>query len=199
MEENNIKISKNFNEYIKQIEKCNRTSPFESSYQRIIENLLNDIIVDDEVELIVSAEFPRYNTNVHRVTQYKFEGNASPDLLLAKNFCYYNADSKGVLKVENKSVEVRAFIEVKAAGKIKIKKNDVYIDTLDKEQLATYLEYQNCEKLIFTDGYIWIFYENCNSVEYFSKIFVLYSDNEWKNEVDWYDFIDYLKYFVNLS
>lgn len=166
-----------FNNYIEDIEFYKRTSPFESSYQRVIENVLKDVLVDTGIELIVSDKFRRCNTKKHCVTQYKDEKTASPDLMLAKNFSYYNK------KKQDKKVKFYAYVEIKIPGNIKINdKSELVYNQHDKKQLQRYLLHDSGHKIIFTDGYSWIFYHNDLQT---NEKFLLYKNKLWdSNEWD---------------
>lgn len=137
--------------YKKRIDFYTRTSPFELSYQRIIESLLETILENTGIEVIVSDRFARNGTQRHLVNAYKEKGTASPDLILAKKFSYLNTSDAQYI----------AFVEVKQPQHIKLNQDqNIVLNSHDSKQLAGYLAHQKIHKLIFTDCHIWAFYHN---------------------------------------
>lgn len=143
----------NYIDYVKGIEKCNITSPLESSYQEVLSSFFKDELKDKKIDVIVSKDFPGNSTLYHCTDGYKKPGTASPDLILAKNFYYYNLDDKTLPEVD-----YYALVEVKKPNTIKINGQFITLKSHDENQLKTYLEHPSINKLIFTDGYAWVFY-----------------------------------------
>jgi len=149
----------NYFDYVNGMEKCTRTSPFESSYQELVGRFIEDELINTKIDVVVSKDFPRKCTKNHCTSGYKQPGTASPDLILAKNFSYYNLDDKNLSKVE-----YYALVEMKIPNTIKIEKGSISLTLHDENQLKTYLHHPSIDKLIFTDGYTWVFY--CKEFNY---------------------------------
>lgn len=161
-----------YENYVKGIEKCNRTSPFESSYQDTIKLVFEAALKDTGIETIISHKFSRKCTKIHCSNGYKIPGTASPDLILAENFVYHNTANKNLIRPQ-----YHALVEVKSPNAIKIEDGKIKINLHDKNQLETYLEHPDINKLIFTDGYTWIFYYKTLLP---MKIIKLRDGNTWK-------------------
>lgn len=191
MEKNSLKARYTYKEYKDDIKMYHTTSPFESSFQRVIEDVLKDIIRNTKIDVIISDKFRRYSTKKHSVTEYKVEGTASPDLLLAENFKYYNL--KKDVMTDNNTI-FHAYVEVKIPGTIKINRNNrICYTTHDRMQIHTYLKHTNGYKVIFTDGYTWIFYNNCFKPK---RIIRLYEEKQWCDKERWRSLYSFLEAFI---
>jgi hypothetical protein len=165
--------SMSYDDYVKGIEECNRTSPIESSYQYIIKKVFDAILKNTNIEAINSMDFPRECTKRHCHYGYKIINTSSPDLILAENFIYHNRINKNLVKPK-----YHALVEIKIPNAIKITDNkNIRINKKDEEQLNTYLTHPNINKLIFTDGYTWIFFEDFKH----KKIVNLRDGMKWKH------------------
>ena len=182
-----------YDEYVNDIKYFLDTSPFESTFQRVVENALKDTIKAENIQLIISDKFPRCHTERHCVSAYKENETASPDLLLAKNFIYANSKKKGELDKSLSKTEIYVYIEVKMPGEVKVKNGNIAYNAHDKNQIETYLNYSNNGRVIVTDLYTWVFYNCCCKNK--EKIIRLYKDKKWdeKELVKLYDFLKKLE------
>ena len=180
-----------YDNYIEDIKFYWATSPFENTFQRVVENVLKDTIRSTDIKLIISDRFPRCNTKSHCVSGYKENGTASPDLLLAKDFRYGNSKEKGKMDEELSEVEICVHVEVKMPEIIKFEKGKIKYTKHDKNQIETYLKHPRTCKIIFTDLYTWIFYEGCLKPKKVIKL----REGEW-NQESWIEFRRFLGEFV---
>ena len=161
-----------YERYVNAIETCHRTSPYESSYQEVIKQVLEAALSNKNIDVVISKDFRRKETETHCPNGYKLTGTSSPDFILAENFVYNNR-----INDEIPSPIYHALVEVKSPNAIrKNKENNLVYKK--KEQLETYLKHKNIDKLIFTDGYTWVFfYETLEN----PRIIELRDDkDEWK-------------------
>ncbi|MGX8850582.1 hypothetical protein [Amedibacillus sp. YH-ame10] len=184
-----------FKEYQEDIKLYEETSPFESSYQRVIENTLGDIVRYLKLELIISDKFSKNGTGYHDVTGYKKIGTASPDLMVTKGFLYHNKKDA----IENKTIYY-AYVEVKKPGTITFAehegKKDMNYTDHDRNQLQTYLSHPNGKKVIFTDGYTWVFYDGKFEDP---KIIPLKENGVWNDDGrQWEKLLKLLAFFISV-
>lgn len=159
--------------YVRGIDVCDRTSPYEASYQESIKLVFDAALKYTNVERIISKSFRRKSTKQHCPIGYKIEGTASPDLILAEDFIYHNVSAQVLPKPK-----YHALVEVKKPNEIKMTDyEEVIFNAHDKNQLETYLQHPAINKLIYTDGYTWVFYANTLVPQ---KIIKLRHGKEWK-------------------
>lgn len=162
-----------YDDYVNGVEVCDRTSPIEASYQDTFKLVFDAALKFTNIETIISKDFPRKCTKIHCPLGYKIEGTASPDLILAEYFVYHNRNNKNFPKPK-----YHALVEVKKPNAIKITDDgEVKINLDDYNQLEKYLKHPAINKLIFTDGYTWIFYYKTLKPQ---KIIELRCGKAWK-------------------
>ena len=139
------------------------TSPLENQFQDyiiypVIESVLNSSEVND-IELIDCHNFAQYNTSSHNRCRYSVLVRAVPDLLLAKDFFYYNRDS-GENNAPYEALNTIAAVEVKVPNsrEMQIKSGkSLYSNALYKEILPTLFK---CGKYILTNVRRWDFFDS---------------------------------------
>lgn len=157
----------NIKEYMNTLEMIKDSQPDERVYQtRLIQQFLEDtfekyivkcaeekvVFPTDKLQIIDTSwtrETENHTKKYYTYPTEKGKVGTSPDIILAKNYTYYNRD-----KNSSKPV-VYACIEVKIPVKTDIPGGTEYIHSC--EQIARYL--QNVRTAVLTNCYKWYFYE----------------------------------------
>ena len=151
----------NITRYLEKVIELLEISPLENQFQDfivypVIESVLLSKPIND-LDLVDCHNFAQYNTQAHDRCNYSVLVRAVPDLLIAKDFFYYNRGSdirdrlKPIAAVEVKVPNTR---EITAGDKKSVYSGDLY-----REILPTLFK---CKKYILTNIQRWDFLNVAN-------------------------------------
>lgn len=149
--------------YLQKVMDLLEISPWENQFQNLLVYPVLEEALSGGMKVVDCHNFRQYNTKRHARNQYSVLAKAVPDLLIAKNFVYYNRIIDGG---ENKIItpndqEIVAAIEVKAPNSEEMCNRS--LDGSKEYSKALYLEifsslYKN-KKVILTNARRWEFFE----------------------------------------
>ena len=143
---------------------------------RIVLPMLENIFIDkSEIEIVdVSTQYKNRESDSH--TRQYYANNYTPDLLLVKNWLYYNK------KISNN--DYLAVVEVKSPKLDPLNKTKKHTE----EEVQSYLDIGR--SVILTDCLKWVFYgfsDMPRSFKFYDRGFKLYDrENDWGKDLEEY-------------
>lgn len=166
-----------FYEYKTAIEETSILNPQERNYQECIAAFFKKLLLPFDIQVIDVSK--NRNTACHNRNDYTGD-KGTPDLLLARNYRYYNVEP------ESPRAEYIAAIEVKCPN---IKWNTAH----NKEQLKSHLS--KIRNVIFTDCYNWHFFSDTDSL---NSHFEPLKSIQLNCDEDWEELQSYIQEFLSL-
>ncbi|WP_414055794.1 hypothetical protein [Macrococcus equi] len=155
----------------------------------VIEQLISS--VNPKLD-VIDVSVQRYSSKSKKHDKYQYTGSTLPDLLIVKEWNYYNVVNK---------LDYRAVVEVKTPFTREDGELSEAIDLFEKniDRIEVLLKGEKNNKVILTNGIQWYFINNhnyANSNSYDIK-FILFENNKWINSEVYDELINYLYLFCN--
>jgi len=165
---------KNYKDYIEKVDYYNEKDNRELNYQnRIIIPFLENLFQGEKAISIVDVSTQYKNRNSKHHNREPYANECTPDLLIAKNWHYYNRENV---------VGYLAVVEIKIPN------------SKDTSQINKYFK-SNEGKVIWTNCLTWRFF--VNGEEFLPEVNLKYTNDEWKEDTsDWNALITYIKEFI---